>query len=365
MSEERRPSLPWISWVVKPSLSVGTRKQARPLCFFSGSVWAKISATSEKLPSEIHIFWPLIDQPPSVFVARVRRLAASEPVSGSVRPKQPSASPEQSRGSQLCFCSSRAPALDRAGDQRGLHGDHGAGGGVGAADLLDDQPVADVVEPAAAVLLGDRRAEVADLAQLARQLAVEARGAVVLAHPRRDLLVGELARRFGDQPLLVGQLEVHLTPAFSVRRRSSKLAAEGLRRTPPAPRGCAGPAPRAARLPSIAETAWISRVVEARKASSAARRSATGHSPSSTSSALTRRSRVIDSRTPSSSAGRAQGALRRDPEDRRGRRLEHDAVGLDEHRLVGALRFGEPRRLHVGGVGERLDAVEDHASGSR
>ena len=76
------------------------------MCFFSGSVWAKISATSEKLPSEIHIFWPLIDQPPSVFVARVRRLAASEPVSGSVRPKQPSASPEQRRGSQRCFCSS-------------------------------------------------------------------------------------------------------------------------------------------------------------------------------------------------------------------------------------------------------------------
>ena len=76
------------------------------MCFFSGSVWAKISATSEKLASEIHIFWPLIDQPPSVLVARVRRLAASEPVSGSVSPKQPSASPEQSRGSHFCFCSS-------------------------------------------------------------------------------------------------------------------------------------------------------------------------------------------------------------------------------------------------------------------
>ena len=106
MSEERRPSLPWISWVLKPSLSVGTRKQARPRCLRAGSVWAKISATSEKLASEIHIFWPLIDQPVSVLVARVRRLAASEPVSGSVRPKQPSASPEQRRGSHFIFCSS-------------------------------------------------------------------------------------------------------------------------------------------------------------------------------------------------------------------------------------------------------------------
>ena len=76
------------------------------MCFFSGSVWAKTRATSAKLPRLIHIFWPLIDQPESVLVARVRRLAASVPVSGSVRPKQPSASPEHRRGSHCCFCSS-------------------------------------------------------------------------------------------------------------------------------------------------------------------------------------------------------------------------------------------------------------------
>ena len=48
----------------------------------------------------------MISQPPSTFFARVRWLAASEPVSGSVSPKQPSDSPEHSRGSQRCFCSS-------------------------------------------------------------------------------------------------------------------------------------------------------------------------------------------------------------------------------------------------------------------
>ena len=45
-------------------------------------------------------------QPPSIFSARVFRLEASEPVSGSVSPKQPSASPEHSCGSHCCFCSS-------------------------------------------------------------------------------------------------------------------------------------------------------------------------------------------------------------------------------------------------------------------
>jgi hypothetical protein len=45
-------------------------------------------------------------QPPSTFSARVLRFEASEPVSGSVRPKHPSASPEHSCGSHSYFCSS-------------------------------------------------------------------------------------------------------------------------------------------------------------------------------------------------------------------------------------------------------------------
>jgi hypothetical protein len=160
------------------------------------------------LPSEIHIFWPLSDQPESVFVARVRRLAASEPVSGSVRPKQPMIARGEPRQPALLLLLG-APVLDRVGDQRGDDRDDGAGGGVGAADRLDDQPVAEVIEAAAAVGFGDRGAEEADLTQLARQLAVEAFGAVVLADPRDDLPVGELARGLGDQLLLVGEVEVH------------------------------------------------------------------------------------------------------------------------------------------------------------
>ena len=56
--------------VEKPSVSVGTRKHAMPRCPWPGSVWANTSATSATLPSEIHIFCPLIRQPPSIFSAR-------------------------------------------------------------------------------------------------------------------------------------------------------------------------------------------------------------------------------------------------------------------------------------------------------
>ena len=98
----------------------------------------------------------------------------------------------------------RAPALDRAADEGGLDRDHRAGRRVAPTHLLDDQSVADVVEPAAAVLLGHRRAQVAHVAESLRELAIEASGSVVVAGAGDDLVVDEIARRLLDQALLVG-----------------------------------------------------------------------------------------------------------------------------------------------------------------
>jgi hypothetical protein len=53
----------------------------------------------------MNIFVPLSTQSPPSRLAVARSDAASEPVSGSVSPKQPSACPEHSRGSHCCFCS--------------------------------------------------------------------------------------------------------------------------------------------------------------------------------------------------------------------------------------------------------------------
>ena len=163
---------------------------------------------------------PVIVQPESVFLARVRRLAGSEPASGSVRAKQPSASPEQSRGSHSCFCSSVPqrsiePATSEVWTETTVRAEEST-----RPDLLDDQRVAQVVEAAAAVLLGDRGAEVAHLAELRGELAVEAAGPIVVADPRRDLLVAELPRALGDQPLLVCQLEVQGLTSISTGLRS-------------------------------------------------------------------------------------------------------------------------------------------------
>ena len=54
----------------------------------------------------IHILVPLRTQSSPSRRARVRIDAGSEPESGSVRPKQPIASPAAIRGSHCCFCSS-------------------------------------------------------------------------------------------------------------------------------------------------------------------------------------------------------------------------------------------------------------------
>ena len=120
VSEERRPSLPWISWVVKPSLSVGTRKQARPRCFFVrvglGEDQRHVGEVGERDP---HLL--AADRPARVGLGRAgaevggvgagvglgqaeaaERLARAEP-------RQP--------GRLLLLV---APALDRAADQRGL-----------------------------------------------------------------------------------------------------------------------------------------------------------------------------------------------------------------------------------------------------
>ena len=90
-----------MSCVVKPGVSRGTRKPRTP-----SSVRAQTTATSASEPFVIHIFVPLSTQSSPERLAVVRIEPGSEPASGSVRPKQPIASPAAMRGSQSCFCSS-------------------------------------------------------------------------------------------------------------------------------------------------------------------------------------------------------------------------------------------------------------------
>ena len=101
MIDARSDSFWWMSCVVNPGVPRGTRKPRTP-----SSVRAQTTATSAIEPFVIHIFVPLRTQSSPSRRARVRIEPGSEPASGSVRPKQPIASPAAIRGSHSCFCSS-------------------------------------------------------------------------------------------------------------------------------------------------------------------------------------------------------------------------------------------------------------------
>jgi hypothetical protein len=102
--EARSESLRWMSLATNPGVSVGTTNPwMGPEVSPSR---AQTTATSATPPLVIHILVPLTIQSSPSRRARVRIEPGSLPESGSVRPKQPMASPAAIRGSHSCFCSS-------------------------------------------------------------------------------------------------------------------------------------------------------------------------------------------------------------------------------------------------------------------
>src|SRR3954453_11409354 len=97
----RRDSFLWMSGAENPGVSHGTTKPRIP-----PSVLAHTIATSEQLPFVIHIFVPDRTQSSPSRLANVRIDPGSLPLSGSLNPKHPIASPDCSRGSHSALCSS-------------------------------------------------------------------------------------------------------------------------------------------------------------------------------------------------------------------------------------------------------------------
>ena len=90
-----------MSGALNPGASVGTTNPRIP-----SSVPAQTIATSATLPFVIHIFVPRRIQSSPSRRAAVRIEPGSLPLSASVSPKHPMASPAAIRGSHACFCSS-------------------------------------------------------------------------------------------------------------------------------------------------------------------------------------------------------------------------------------------------------------------
>ena len=92
----------WISGAEKPGMPRSTMKP----WIAPSSVRAQTIAMSAIVPFVIHIFAPFRTQSDPSRRACVRIEPGSDPASGSVRPKQPMASPVCIGGSQRSFCSS-------------------------------------------------------------------------------------------------------------------------------------------------------------------------------------------------------------------------------------------------------------------
>jgi hypothetical protein len=112
-----------------------------------------------------------------------------------------------------------------------VRGDGDRHGGVDPRQLLDRDRVGDGVAARTAVLLRNRQAHQAELAELRYEVVGEARLAVQLFGDRRDLSLRELADGPADQLLLVAELEIQATSLpSSAMSRTPQPVPPGTRR---------------------------------------------------------------------------------------------------------------------------------------
>ena len=196
MSCARRPSLPLIDRASNPAASVGTTKQVIPR-------GARLAGAGEdecvRRPRAERDEDLLAAQHPVCSVAFGTRLQPAGVGAGAwfgqrVTAELGAVSEARQQARSLFFA---APPGDRLPVEAVRNGDDPAHVRVGAADLLDDQRVRDHVEAHAAVLLGQRRGEEAELGELGDDAAVDRLGAVPLgrdtARSRRRRMRGPSA----------------------------------------------------------------------------------------------------------------------------------------------------------------------------
>ncbi len=102
-----------------------------------------------------------------------------------------------------------AECEDRIHRERALHRGEGAHAGVAALQLLHDEPVRDVVEPGASVLLREIGAEDAERRHFGHELLREFSFDVAVADDREHALVDETPDAVADGALFLGELGIN------------------------------------------------------------------------------------------------------------------------------------------------------------
>ena len=159
-----RPPIVWIGTISIPSTSRGTQIIVSPSCLDSPLVVRQtISTWSAMWALEMKTFWPLITKPPSTRSAEVVSEPTSEPDSGSVIAIA-STEPPAIAAEDLRLLLLGAEALGRAGDdqRRRVAADRRQA----ARGLFHEEGRVEHRAAGAAVLLGDRDPEPAELGHL-------------------------------------------------------------------------------------------------------------------------------------------------------------------------------------------------------
>ena len=158
---------------------------------------------------------------PSSWRAVVRVPPESLPAPGSVSPYAPMTLPLRHRDEEPLLLLGRARQVERPAAEARVGGDDQAERAPHPADLLDGDRIGQRVEAGPALVLGDRDAEPAELADPPDDLDREASRALVLVDDRRDLGEHEVADRVAQEDVFRGEIEVHrssVAPRTAPRR---------------------------------------------------------------------------------------------------------------------------------------------------
>ena len=117
-----------------------------------------------------------------------------------------------------------AVGVDRVHHEARLDRHRRAVAAVDALDRARDQAVADIAEAGAAIFVRDGRAEQAELAHLAHDLAVETLVEIGAGDARLELVLRIALGGVADQPLLVAQLVIEIERILPVERQDCGLA---------------------------------------------------------------------------------------------------------------------------------------------
>ena len=170
----------------------------------------------------MNTFSPLITHSSPSSSARVRVAPASEPASGSVRPKAPSARPATRSGSHRAFCSSvpnrwmgLAPSDTPASRVMASEASTRAISSIARHRVSE-------AGPRAPVLLGEGEPEEAQVAHLPHHFDREVMVPVPLGGVRGDLRLGELPDHLAKRHVLRGRVEVHCYLPMARRRPNQR-----------------------------------------------------------------------------------------------------------------------------------------------